>query len=333
MKIEKVERQPVFPPNEKHLAIKEVREVSNLKVPNQTIRTYFNAFVTRTNFLFVKGVYIKSGLLVGDNKELSFFKQLYLYVKYRYAFKVEKHSGLYLWYYDLWSANYYHWICETLPRLFELKSTFEHGVIVLPDNYKKHAFIVESLAILKMEVCWVDPLISHAYEHLITIETTPSHADVNPVMQKKLIDKLLHSVTSDIRPFRKIYLSRKRAAYRKITNEDEIIDILKSLDYEVVIAEELSFQKQIQLFREALVVVAQHGAGITNMSFMQKHTKVLEIRNEGWNLQPLCFWRLANIQEIYWTYFIAQSISTPSNISDMEVEISDFKEVVTQFCS
>ena len=335
MIIETKEIQPVISFNEKHLSIKEIGDVSYLPVPTQTIETYCNTFVTRTNFLFVNGKYEKSGLLVGDNKDLSIFKQYYLYIKYKFFFKTKKYSGIFLWYYDVWSVNYYHWLCETLPRLFELKTAYPECLVVLPISFKSQPFIIDSLRILNMDVLWIDSTKSHSYSKIVTVQTRPAHGDVNPIMQGKLNSAILKMCEIDLnkKPFRKVYLSRTNALYRKVLNEAEVIKIVVSLGYEVIRAETLSFMEQVQLFSETALLIAQHGAGITNMCFMQKHTKVLEIRNEGWNLQPLCFWRLANIQEMYWAYIIGQSISIPSNISDMIIDISEFKEAVTEFSS
>lgn len=65
---------------------------------------------------------------------------------------------------------------------------------------------------------------------------------------------------------RRIFLTRGKNRKRSLANEDEIASQLSgSYGFEVVDAETLSVEEQILLFGSASVVVAVHGAGLTNM--------------------------------------------------------------------
>lgn len=48
--------------------------------------------------------------------------------------------------------------------------------------------------------------------------------------------------------------------------------------FETVYAEDLSFDEQRNLFFETKILVTPHGAGLTNVLFMQPGTKVLELK-------------------------------------------------------
>ncbi len=56
--------------------------------------------------------------------------------------------------------------------------------------------------------------------------------------------------------------------------------------------EELSFSDQIRLMRGTKFVVGMHGAGLTNMLFMESGSTVLEIFDPKGYFNP-CFFRLA----------------------------------------
>jgi hypothetical protein len=80
-------------------------------------------------------------------------------------------------------------------------------------------------------------------------------------------------------PYRKLYVTRRNAKVRRIINETEVADYLAHRGFEVVALETRTFREQVQLFAEADMVVAQHGAGLTNLLFSQS-PRVLEIMSD-----------------------------------------------------
>src|SRR5258705_12327882 len=65
---------------------------------------------------------------------------------------------------------------------------------------------------------------------------------------------------------RRLYLSRARAAVRRIANENEISEILRHRNFEIVEAENLSWGEQANLLAGASVIVAPHApAGAKNV--------------------------------------------------------------------
>ncbi|MFM6204990.1 glycosyltransferase family 61 protein, partial [Planktothrix sp.] len=79
----------------------------------------------------------------------------------------------------------------------------------------------------------------------------------------------------NITPYRRIYLSREKASYRNVINPDKLFQCLKSLHFESVVLETLSFSEQVELMATASVVVAPHGAGLSNIVFCQPGTKII----------------------------------------------------------
>lgn len=81
------------------------------------------------------------------------------------------------------------------------------------------------------------------------------------------------------KPFRKLYVTRRHAKVRRLLNEEEVASYLRDRGFEVVALEKRPLQEQVQLFAEAKVIVAQHGAGLTNLLFAQS-PRVLEIMSD-----------------------------------------------------
>lgn len=83
---------------------------------------------------------------------------------------------------------------------------------------------------------------------------------------------------------RRIYVTRTGNAARRIVNEAELTARLERLGFEAYALEKLPVAQQIELFHDAEMVVAPHGAGLTNLIFAE-NARVLELF-EGPLLRP-----------------------------------------------
>jgi capsular polysaccharide biosynthesis protein len=68
----------------------------------------------------------------------------------------------------------------------------------------------------------------------------------------------------------KIYVSRKNAGWRRVINEEYLEPILKKANFKILCNETMSVGDQIQAFSNASVVIAPHGAGLTNIIYSHK---------------------------------------------------------------
>ena len=76
---------------------------------------------------------------------------------------------------------------------------------------------------------------------------------------------------------RKIYVSRGKAARRRVVNEESILPILKKNGYEAVNMEDYDLRGQACLFASAHAIVSAHGAALTNLIYCEQGTQVLEL--------------------------------------------------------
>ncbi len=326
--------RPISPYNTKHLQIPAIALLQASPLPEQTIRTFNNAFLTPTNHLFVNGQYIRTGLISGfDSRKLTGFQRFYLFAKSFFFIKKQTLNIHALWAHDSWSNNYFHWFNDTLPRLFLLNTQIEHAVAVLPVELSKSTFIVESLELLGIEHEWIDQKKSHRFDSLSVVHTSTLLPDINPLLQMQMREALFLAleINPQEKPFRKIYISREHARYRKIINENELVSALTKYAYEIIYPEKLSFKEQVKLFAESKALISIHGAGHTNCMFMKKGAKVMEIRNMEWYSQPLCFWGLANIFELKWEYVTATRVNEISNFNDVFLTPHIFEESLSAF--
>ncbi len=80
----------------------------------------------------------------------------------------------------------------------------------------------------------------------------------------------------------RIYISRSKCSYRRVINEEKVIDFLSGFGFVPVLLESMTFQEQISLFARAKVIVAPHGSGLTNIIFCSPGTKVIELTSPNY---------------------------------------------------
>lgn len=76
---------------------------------------------------------------------------------------------------------------------------------------------------------------------------------------------------------KKIIISRGDATKRRLRNESILIAPLKSAGFEVHQLENKTIAEQASLFSQARIIVAEHGAALTNIVWCSKHCFVIDI--------------------------------------------------------
>lgn len=81
---------------------------------------------------------------------------------------------------------------------------------------------------------------------------------------------------------RRLYVARTDTAGRSMRNEAAVIARLEAMGFEIFIGSRHSVAEQVKAFREARMIVAPHGAGLTNLLFCQPGTVVVEWQQSGY---------------------------------------------------
>ncbi len=80
--------------------------------------------------------------------------------------------------------------------------------------------------------------------------------------------------------FNKIYIDRSDSINRhcKLINNNKVKEFLRLQGFRILKLTKLSFKQQIEIFSNAKIIVAPHGAGLANIVFCKKNTKIIEIK-------------------------------------------------------
>ena len=189
------------------------------------------------------------------------------------------------------SHNYYHWITEILPKIIMLEElNIEYDWLYLPTL---NTFMRETLTLLKIDFSKIIVANKDTYIEA-DIVIAPSFVSKSCYSTPWVVDSLRKKFLPHVNKTekKKVFISREKATYRKIINEDELFTILASKGFEKYHLEEMSFLEQVELFHNAEIIVAAHGAGLTNILFSEPGTKVYEIFQEH---EDDAFWYLSQL--------------------------------------
>ena len=204
-----------------------------------------------------------------------------------------------------WSNNFFHWFTEAVPKLYFFLDNDEKPIILLPSNHT-FPFQKRSLEILGFSYKYFSGKGLVCNNVYLPFRLAPSSAQYNPEVLKLLALQLKAGVSLEDGKGDKIYVTRAKAEKRKIVNEQDVLDKVKSLGFYVVDFEDYNLDEQISIMHNAKILVSIHGAGLTNMIFCQSGSSVLELSLKN-QVMDKCFFNLANAMDLKYYYQFCES--------------------------
>jgi hypothetical protein len=187
-------------------------------------------------------------------------------------------AGTYLDLTGYWSEGYAHWVLDFLPRLMALELLDRTSTRILVSE-PFPSWKAESLSSAGIDHAMVTVIGDEAtrVDTLYLAGPIGSPAHCHPIAADWLRATYLGGRPT-APPTRRLYITRRKAPSRRLLNEAELLSVLESMAFEVIDAESLSFDEQVEIYQQASVVVAPHGAGLANLVFCSQATAVVELR-------------------------------------------------------
>jgi capsular polysaccharide biosynthesis protein len=171
--------------------------------------------------------------------------------------------------------------------------------LLVPEGWKNIPYAWESLKAFDVQF-EIIPVDYHLFiDHLIMPETRKWTFSFQPQIIKeariRMLEYALNFSTKNDGP-KKIYLTRSKRGVRCAENEADVMNLLSNYGYTSVSFEDLSIWEQIVLMNQTTHLISIHGAGLSNLMFMQPNSCVLELINRPYAHAEYTFpfWKLAN---------------------------------------
>jgi hypothetical protein len=177
---------------------------------------------------------------------------------------------------DTGEENYFHFYNDVLSKLFFLKN---QGVDIqsLPVIVSARAWAKEyfqyalKCSVLLSSIKWILQSDQYIYcEKAIFCKPLTHQFDLWD-KTRQLFGNISKSNS------RRVFLTRSKNRLRFIENSSEIESVCSKFGFEIIDTDELTLQQQIAIFSNVEFLIGIHGAGLTNMIFMQGKCRVLEL--------------------------------------------------------
>lgn len=218
-------------------------------------------------------------------------------------------SSTYLLAFDMWSSNHYHWLCDFIPRLWLVKHELPSLILLLPDTSYVRGSGLELLDLLELhpkEIVFIKQDELLLIKHLKLITQSCVTGKINDKIITEISNKVRNKLKEDVsREYKKIYITRRNAKYRKVLNEQEVVDVLLARNFEVVDFGQLSLLDQFKLASISKLIVSIHGGGLTNMLAMPENSSIVEFRRNR-IYENQCYWHLADSVNLNYNYLFGK---------------------------
>jgi hypothetical protein len=171
------------------------------------------------------------------------------------------------------TPNYYHWLIEDLPVLLRaIDVAPEAAVLSFADGITDRHRLVADLLGLRLIPA---PLVVAMDEQVL-----PGRADGSWFVHPDDAGRL-HALGAALTDgasgaSERIYVSRRNSS-RALPNEADVEELLVSRGFAILHLESMAWRDQIRAFRGARIVVAPHGAGLSNLVFTPAGATVVEL--------------------------------------------------------
>jgi capsular polysaccharide biosynthesis protein len=194
---------------------------------------------------------------------------------------------LYLQIHHPW-YNYFHWITESLFRLWTVRNKLREMTLILPDHYGHADFIMGSLEPFRIQkIFFIPEGKSVLVNNLCLPQIKPVCDSFNVFhlrqVRKFYTDYVLNEKRVIVPAAGRVYLSRELAGRRNIINEEEVLQVIKKYDFQVFYPEKWTFLEQVAYFSKIKFLIGTHGSGLTNILFMSRGSSLLELHKDKTN--------------------------------------------------
>ena len=281
----------------------------NYTAPSQKIKMLKNVFITSSGLAVGKNGLIKESFHDYPKQNGIIFREA---LKHIIAAKDDTNfdskmdgTKTYLLIHHPW-YNYYHWISESIFRLWMVHKSLDKLTLLLPEQYRHTDFVMGSIEPFNVKDIYFIPNGKSVFvKNLCLPQIKPICDSYNSIHVKEVRrfynNHILESTKFINTKCERLYISRKYAIRRKVYNEDEIINILNKYNFTIFYPEKYNFHEQVTIFSQVNILVGEHGSGLTNMLFMKSNSIVLELHKNKTNEldhPSFLFWYLAQALEI-----------------------------------
>jgi hypothetical protein len=223
--------------------------------------------------------------------------------------------------------NYYHFLYDALARYGTFEETHpdeKPDAVVVPHQTGYQRQLLE---LARIPGPYVQPRPDRTFSaDRLLVPSTPNQDLDAPRSATQWLRERLPATRRDDTP-RRLYLSRGQTPYTRIyVQEPELWPRLERRGFVMLDPGSLSVQEQIDVFHGAEVIVAPHGAALTNITFCSPGVRVLEMFAGSY--VHLGLWTIAEaVGDVRYRYLVGAGAGRPGRpmtgiVDDVDIPVS-----------
>lgn len=207
-----------------------------------------------------------------------------------------------------WGGGYYDFLFFIYSKLLRIKEVigeeeYQRSVVLCPifgNNFEKEFWKIAGLE--ENQVLDVRSNIVEAEKYYFANNENWFFPNIRDI--KNLIKLPLSLSIKKFPEYNRIYISRK--IRRKLSNEDEIIQVLQEFGFKIIEDKTRTVKEQMEIYYSADVILGPHGASFSNILWCRPNTILVELFSNQY--YPPFFKYLANVLELKYYAIIENDV-------------------------
>lgn len=183
-------------------------------------------------------------------------------------------------------GNYHHWMIDLLPRagVLERGGWDLHSFDQILVKDRRLPFQTETLRRLGFDPAKIIHVRATDHFQAESLVVPSFHEDSMIIIPRDFhyVRRLFRSELRVEPGGRRLYLSRRDAAHRRIVNEAALLPIIRDYGFEEVLMSNLSVAEQAALLSGASAILGPNGSALANLVFAHPSARVIELFAPGW---------------------------------------------------
>ncbi|WP_368417355.1 DUF563 domain-containing protein [Falsiroseomonas sp.] len=227
--------------------------------------------------------------------------------------------------------NYFNWTLRYASRIGLYQAQTEAKRLLIPRLSKRYiADTLEFLGVPQQECHSIEgPVLCERLK--IVSPVALGRYEISPLITDTLRghSRVASLWRSEKKP---LYIPRRNVAMRLVTNQTAVEAELTAHGFRIFDNAAHSVQEQVKAFRNASMIVAPHGAGLSNIVYCDPDTPVIELVPEGYDQGVTSYRSLSDLFGLSYTQLFAREVMPDRRgnrcNSDIEIDIAELVSTI-----
>ena len=235
--------------------------------------------------------------------------------------------------------NYAHWLFDIIPKIILISQQYKIDKKDFFYLSRLNKFQKETLKLINININTKKIIDANKFRHVeakkLLAVTHPnyfnktiffSHSNI-PAWIIYSLKKIFKKKKIKKSNYKKIFIDRtdSKQDHCKLINNKEVVMFLRKKNFKILRLSNLKFIDQVSIFSNCKLIIAPHGAGLANITFCRRNTKVVEIIPKY--IKNYEYKRVSKINKLNHQFIFLNEIKNNNN-GDMYLDLDKIRKII-----